>query len=107
MNIGGTKVFPENVSFETDENISKVKTHHIKLREEFADDVYNGRKNFEIRVNDRGYLTGDLVEFKVIDKHAYPCTEHPLNKCIYQITYVLNGFGLQDGYVVFGIKRCK
>ena len=107
MNIGGTKVFPEDISCETQENVSMVKTHHITHREEFADDVYDGRKNFEIRFNDRGYQTGDFIQFKVIDKHNHPCTEYPLNHCLYEITYVLNGFGLQDGYVVFGIKRCK
>lgn len=111
MNIGGTKVFPDDVAFETqiieEDDVPMVKTHHIKLREEFADDVYNGRKNFEIRINDRGYQAGDFVQFTVIDQYNHPCMEHPLNNCLYEITYVLNGFGLQDGYVVFGIRRHK
>lgn len=32
-----------------------MKIHEIKLHENFASDVLNGRKNFEIRLNDRGY----------------------------------------------------
>jgi hypothetical protein len=29
--------------------------HTIKIKESFADAVYEGRKNFEVRENDRGY----------------------------------------------------
>lgn len=79
------------------------KVHHIKLYEDFADDVLNGRKNFEIRENDRGYQTGDKVKFTVV-YHSGLTYNHKLNDRIYEITYVLSGWGLKDNYVVFGIK---
>ena len=88
--------------------MSDKKIHKIKLRDKFADDVESGRKNFEIRFNDRGYQTGDLVQFTVVDDmgtHLYIYGE--LEKKLFEITYVLNGWGLKDGYVVFGIKEIE
>lgn len=78
--------------------------HRIKLLETFADAVLDGRKNFEVRENDRGYQRGDLVEFIVINKLGNR-VNHPLNSKLFEITYVLSGWGIKDGYVVFGISR--
>ena len=50
---------------------------------------------------------GDCVRFLVVDKFGVK-VKHPLcggDKYTYEITYVLNGFGLKNGYVVFGIRR--
>ena len=30
--------------------------------------------------------------------------DHPLSKRKYEITYVLSGWGIEDGYCVFGMK---
>ena len=78
--------------------------HRIKLLETFADAVLDGRKNFEVRENDRGYQRGDLVEFLVVNKVGNR-VNHPLNSKLFEITYVLSGWGIKDGYVVFGISR--
>ena len=78
-------------------------THEIKLREEYADAVLSGDKCFEVRENDRGYQKGDRVRFIVIDKLGLR-TWHPLNKVEFEITYVLSGWGLKEGWVAFGIK---
>ena len=80
------------------------KTHHIKIAEEFADAVLSGDKCFEVRENDRGYQKGDRVCFRVVDKFGISL-DHPLNHVAYDITYVLSGWGLKEGYVVFGIAR--
>ncbi len=85
----------------------KDKTHRIKLLNEFADDVLEGRKLFEIRENDRGYQKGDHVIFEVISKSGAVCPQHRLNDREYEITYVLSGWGIKNGYVVFGIKEIK
>lgn len=79
-------------------------THVIKLLETFADAVLDGRKNFEVRENDRGYQRGDQVSFIVVDKHGNRVS-HPLEIELFVITYVLSGWGTKDGYVVFGISR--
>lgn len=81
-------------------------THYIKLNETFEYPVLSGDKNFEIRKNDRGYNKGDLIVFRVIDEEG--CILHSkLDNKIYEITYVINGWGIEDGYVVFGIKELK
>lgn len=78
--------------------------HQLKLREEYADAVLSGEKNFEIRYNDRDYHKGDLIYFRVVDENGRDI-EHKLNGKEFEITYVLGRFGLQDGYVALGIKQ--
>lgn len=82
-----------------------MKTHEIKLNYEFCDDVLSGDKSFEIRLNDRGYQKGDHIRFTAFNDGLYP--SHLINKKVYEITYVLNGFGLKNGYVAFGIRELK
>lgn len=79
------------------------KTHKIKLQKEFADAVLSGDKCFEIRNNDRGYQKGDKVQFIVMD--GLTRIVHVLEKKTYVITYVINGWGLENGFVVFGIRE--
>lgn len=90
------------------------KLHKIKLRKEFCDDVMEGKKRFEVRYNDRGYQTGDFVQFIATDGFyaedlvTHECKElytHPINDVIWKITYIINGWGLKNGYVAFGIER--
>lgn len=80
------------------------KLHKIKIREEFADDVLNGDKRFEVRENDRGYQKGDFIQFDVIGGMGLS-RHHDLNDVRFEITYVLSGWGVKDGYVVFGIRK--
>ena len=81
--------------------------HKIKISEDFAEAVLNGDKSFEIRNNDRGYQKGDTVIFQVVerDNPRFTVTQNPLNGRLFKITYVISGWGLQDGYVAFGIRR--
>ena len=86
--------------------------HDLKIREEFANHVVDGSKTFEIRENDRGFQPGDLVRFKVVDPDTFiftsgdnPHISHEIENYLYKITYVISGWGLKDGYVVFGITR--
>ena len=84
-------------------------THELKLSIFFCDAVYNGRKSFEIRRNDRGFQTGDHIKFTPIrpgvskPEDMYP--DHPIKTQEYVITYILNGWGIENGYVVLGIKK--
>lgn len=80
-----------------------MKTHRIKILLNFCDDVLYGDKTFEIRENDRGYQKGDRVVFQPYE----PFVKHPISDKVYEITYVLSGWGLKNGYVVFGIKEIK
>ena len=78
--------------------------HKIKLNLEFCDAVLSGEKCFEIRENDRGYQKGDTVRFEPYSRlHPYP--PHPIQDKTFCITYVINGWGLKNGFVAFGIKE--
>lgn len=81
-----------------------VKIHELKLKESFCDDVLNGRKNFEIRLNDRGFQTGDHVKFSRVTELGSFYPGHEIEKQEYVITYVLSGWGIKENMVVFGIK---
>ncbi len=82
-----------------------MKVHELKLRSQFCDDVLKGRKNFEVRINDRGFQTGDHVRFEYVDEKGDVQFEgHEIEKREYEITYVLSGWGIKEDYVVFGIK---
>lgn len=80
--------------------------HTIKIQEEFADAVRLGDKTFEVRENDRGYQKGDIIQFRVVDG-LFECSYHHLNDELYEITYVLSGWGIKEGFVVFGIKKVR
>ena len=81
-----------------------MKIHRLKIMKDFADAVIGGEKTFEIRKNDRGYQKGDIIIFDVRDDMMCQL-KHPLNLMTYEITYVLNGWGLENGYVALAIKR--
>lgn len=76
--------------------------HTLKIKKEFADAVASGDKKFELRFNDRNFQKGDEIEFVVIDEEGKQIV-HALDHTTYRITYVLSGWGLQDGYVALGI----
>lgn len=79
-----------------------MKTHELKLDTEFFDAVLSGEKSFEIRLNDRGFQRGDKVLFKETKQgthYAY------YRKATADITYLLHGWGLENGYCVFGIAN--
>lgn len=78
--------------------------HELKIKESFAGAILRGEKNFEVRWNDRGFQKGDKIVFTVIDNINIPHVAHPLMDKAYEITYVLSGWGIKEGYVVFGIK---
>lgn len=82
-------------------------THKIKININFCDAVLSGDKNFEVRLNDRGYQKGDLIQF--IPWKGFSAgysVPHELAHKTYTITYVLSGYsGIEDDYCVFGIKE--
>lgn len=77
-------------------------SHHVlKLREEFYDAVMSGEKCFEVRENDRGFQKGDTVSFMKVDKSGITAMT---TSELFDITYVLSGWGIEPTRVVFGIK---
>ena len=71
-------------------------------------DVLEEKKTFEIRFNDRGYQVGDLIVLKETKFTGQQMGEgRPLiytgREMQKQISYILSGYGLQDGWVILGI----
>lgn len=88
-----------------------MKIHELKILKDFADAVYSGDKTFELRENDRGFQKGDHIIFTALDSISEFTSnimiDHAINYCEYEITYVLNNWGLKEGYVALAIKRIK
>ena len=86
-------------------------THELKLSLNFCDAVYNGLKTFELRKNDRGFQTGDLIRFTPVKfdetepSNRFP--DHPIRNVLYEIIYILNGWGLTADCVALGIRELK
>ena len=89
--------------------------HELKILEQYADDVFNNKKTFEVRYKDRLFNIGDKIHFTVITipeklnnewKQKY--VEHPLNYKFYEITYILHDTdfkdGIKAGYCILGIE---
>ena len=81
-------------------------THVLKINTNFCAPIIAGIKNFEIRKNDRGFQTGDIIVFQAVnDLGVY--VPHEINNIPFEITYVLNGWGLESDFVVLSIKRAR
>ncbi|MFW2039314.1 DUF3850 domain-containing protein [Acinetobacter ursingii] len=84
------------------------KVHNLKTDPEVFQAVVEGRKTFEIRFNDRDFKVGDeLVLLETIYtgeqmKHGKPLL-YSGNELRKTVSYVLSGYGLQDGWVILGI----
>lgn len=85
--------------------------HKLKIEKAFIEPILYHEKNFEIRKNDRGFQKGDIIHFQPLfsEKLESSMEEKELMMEIankeYEITYVMNGYGLENGYVVFGIEE--
>jgi ASC-1-like (ASCH) protein len=76
--------------------------HKLKIQTNYLQHIYEGKKKFEVRLNDRDYQVGDFIIFdeipSPIDRPADEC------KTKFKIIYVHHGLGMQDNYVVLGIE---
>ena len=84
--------------------------HELKILSSFVYPILNGEKTFEIRENDRGFQKDDRVQFKVVSDDWTRRNSSVVNEFeykVFKITYVINGWGLKNGFVVFGISEDK
>ena len=78
-----------------------MKLHNLKIKAAYASAKLRGDKPFEIRLNDRDFKVGDIVNYTCIDSSIF---DEIISKKLYYITYITN-FEQKDGYVVFGEKE--
>ena len=77
--------------------------HHLKIKPAYFGAIVRGRKNFEIRKNDRNFNVGDIL---VLDE--YTLKQGFTGRWIEcQVTYVLYDFeeGLKAGFVVMSFIK--
>ncbi len=82
--------------------------HELKILSSFVRPILDGDKTFEIRENERGFQKGDRVQFKVVPDDWTRKNSSIVNEFehkVFEITYVINGWGLENGFVVFGIRE--
>ena len=83
--------------------------HKVKIQKEYADRILDGKKTFEVRYNDRDYQVGDYLQFEVIASawSSLRDLDHKLNNALWEIIYSHSGLGMQEKYVVLGIKEVE
>lgn len=86
--------------------------HELKIQERFVKPILDEEKRFEIRKNDRCFQKGDLVSFTVVDNNNCKSSElsykyWEFERMDFEITYIISGWGLRNGYVVFGFKESE
>jgi hypothetical protein len=76
-----------------------MKKHELKVWPPFFNDIISGRKEFEVRENDRGFKVGDHLVLKEYDPKTEKYTGFSVEK---EIRYILPGgaFGIEEGFCV-------
>ena len=71
--------------------------HTLKIENNYLDNLISGKKKSEIRLNDRDYQVGDILEFErseAVDKWMV---------YRFEITHIHSGLGLEFNYVVLSV----
>lgn len=78
-----------------------MKTHSLKVLQEYYMPLAAGNKPFEIRFNDRDFQRGDKLILKEFDGTNYTGRETHAS-----ISYIFSGgkLGLEAGYIILGLK---
>ena len=75
--------------------------HQLKIWPEYFEAVASGKKNFEIRYNDRDFAEGDYLALNEYSGDA----GYTGRSCLVYVDYILKDSTLmRDGYVALGIK---
>lgn len=85
--------------------LREVKMHHLKILPKYFEDVQAGKKNFEIRENDRDFKVGDILILKEYENEKY--TGRIVKR---KVNYILYGdkpftLGLAKGYCILGLEN--
>ncbi len=94
---------PETTMRDQSAERPKTRWHSLKTWPEPFDAVFRGQKKFEVRRNDRGFVSGDglhLLEWNP-ETGCYTGRE-----CYRMIKYILDGgqFGIEPGFVAMSIS---
>lgn len=79
------------------------KNHQLKILPWYFEAVLSEHKNFELRKDDRDFMTGDTLLLQEWDGKAYTG-----RWCQRKVTYVYRGtgeYGLAKGYCILGLSE--
>lgn len=93
----------------------EVRLHSVNIREQFVAPLMDGRLKAITRLNGRGYNAGDCIRFSVLpmqssDIQFSMTTEgerETLQNRFYEITFVMYGKGLKEGYVTLSLELVR
>lgn len=85
--------------------------HAIKIQPPYFEDVISGRKQFEIRLNDREYQEGDYLALNEWEQTSSVGGHYTGRSCLVYVDYILYGaqlgIGLDEDYCIMSIKPCR
>lgn len=78
--------------------------HELKTWPEYFKAIEDGRKNFEVRYNDRNFQVGDTLILQEYDPDKKRFTGEWERRIV---SYILpgGGFGIEQGYVILGLRE--
>lgn len=78
------------------------KIHLLKTWPEYFEQIFMGRKTFEVRKNDRDFNTGDTLILKEWNPQSGEYTGRELAR---GVGFILHGnsFGIEEGYCVMSL----
>lgn len=83
--------------------------HALKIEKQYFEAVASGRKNFEVRNNDRNFAVGDFLALNETTQVITDTTEtvYTGRCCLVEVDYILDSEEyLQPGFVALAIKPC-
>jgi hypothetical protein len=80
----------------------KPQTHRLKTWPVFFRDVIDGKKDFELRKDDRDFRVGDWILLEEFDPIREQYTGRVLTKRIKHVVRDVPRFGLLEGYAILG-----
>lgn len=96
-------IFDLKINQQTDQLRRKQMIHSLKTETRFFEDVKSGKKNFEIRKNDRGYEVGDYLALNEWENDAFTG-----RSILVKVTYIFSEERLcKEGFVTMAIKPCQ
>jgi len=79
--------------------------HELKCWSDYYSRVADGSKKFEVRKNDRGFKTGDILRLREFNR-VMECYSD--QQCDVRVLNVYSGLpGVHEGHVVMSIERCS
>lgn len=79
-----------------------MKAHELKSHIGSFSDIWNGKKLFEYRNNDRSFEIGDILVLQEFNPETGMYTTREM---IVGITYISTEFGIPEGFCILGITR--